>query len=339
MDMIDIMPPGLYEAIIDDIGEDASNRDLIEGDHLFRLEPRVLEDIRKLGGNSAEDELKFATVDRVSAINRRLYEQYLGPFIRAVTPPDFGDWQRKMHPNRVRFGIFSDENPAMQLVAETANHVRKQREPVDKGNFLSATENTLASTIGATLAAMGTARDTLTEQIFQITYGSPLLQALVGLDRDNVENGRKPGRDALHEQARASRRAELETLWDQGGAIEASLRSVIYVRQAEGTIDERGFTVLKELHDAHAPGQSMAELKKLLRDQSLLMRLDQERAISAIPEILPADPEERRRAFRAVRRIVTAAGRLGAEGKRRLKRIEQLFDIGGVTQDPAKAHD
>jgi len=83
----------------------------------------------------------------------------------------------------------------------------------------------------------------------------------------------------------------------------------------------------------------MAELKKLLRDQSLLMRLDQERAISAIPEILPADPEERRRAFRAVRRIVTAAGRLGAEGKRRLKRIEQLFDIGGVTQDPAKAHD
>jgi hypothetical protein len=108
MDMIDIMPPGLYEAVIEDISEDAANRELIEGSHLFRLEPRTLEDIRKLGGNSPEDDLKFAAVDRVSNINRRLYQTYLGPFLRSVTPPAFGEWARKLHPNRVRFGIFSD---------------------------------------------------------------------------------------------------------------------------------------------------------------------------------------------------------------------------------------
>jgi pimeloyl-ACP methyl ester carboxylesterase len=336
MDMIDIIPPGLYEAIIDDIGENVSNRALIEGDHIFRLEPRTLDDIRKLGGNSAEDELKFATVDRVSAINRRLYEQYLGPFIRTLTPPSFGDRTRKMHPNRVRFEIFSDQNPAMQLVAEAAEYVRNQREQVDKKNMFLAAEDTLASTISATLSAMGTARDTMTEQIFHMTYGSPLLQALMGLHPKNVENDRKPGRDVVHEEASASRRAKLDTQWEKGGALEASLRSVMYVRQAEGTLDERGFAVLKQLHGTHSPGKPMAELKKAIRNQSLLMRLDQERAVAAIPNILPLDPEERVQAFSAVRQIVTAPGQLGAEGKRRLKRIEQLFDIRGAKRKLAK---
>ena len=109
------MPPGLYEAVIEDVDEETVNQDLIEGSYLFRLVPRTLDDIRKFGGNSLEDDRKFATVSRVSAINRRMYETYLGPLVRSVTPPAFGEWSRKMHPNRVRFAIFSDENPAMGM--------------------------------------------------------------------------------------------------------------------------------------------------------------------------------------------------------------------------------
>lgn len=50
MDMIDLMPPGLYEAVIEDVEHDAPNRQLIEGRYLLRLVPRRLEDIRALGG-------------------------------------------------------------------------------------------------------------------------------------------------------------------------------------------------------------------------------------------------------------------------------------------------
>lgn len=327
MDMIDIMPPGLYEAIIEDVDEGASNRGLIEGNYLFRLEPRTLDDIRGLGGNSTEDDLRFATVDRVSNINRRLYEQYLGPFIRTTTPPDFGAWARKMHPNRLRFGIFSDENPAMRLVAEGAERIRNQREPAGQPNMFAAAEKTVASSISSTLSALGTARDTLTEQIFHITYGSSLLQALVGLDPEGAEEDRKPGREALREQARARRRADLETRWSQGGVVEAALRSIMYVRQAEGSADERGFAVVKQLYGANFSGESMAQLKEVLRDQSLLMRLDPERAVAAIPELLPADLESRSRTLQAVKEIVTAPGQLSGEGKRRLKRIERLFNV------------
>ncbi len=329
MDMIDIMPPGLYEAVIEDISEDAANRELIEGGHLFRLEPRTLEDIRKLGGNSPEDDLKFAAVDRVSNINRRLYQTYLGPFLRSVTPPAFGEWARKLHPNRVRFGIFSDENPAMKLVEESAARVREQRAPVDEKNMFYAAEKSLAATISATLSAFGSARDAMTEQIFHMTYGSPLVQALVGLDPKGVEEDRKPAYDVLREETRAKRRAELETRWEQGGAVEAALRSIIFIRRAEGTVDERGFAMLKKLHDAQPPGRprSMAQLKQALREQSLLLRLDEERAVASIPKLIPTDPDDRARTLRAVQRIVTAAGELSDEGKRRLQRIERLFNV------------
>jgi len=329
MDMIDIMPPGLYEAVIEDMSEDAANRELIEGSHLFRLEPRTLEDIRKLGGNSPEDDLKFAAVDRVSNINRRLYQTYLGPFLRSVTPPAFGEWARKLHPNRVRFGIFSDENPAMKLVEESAARVREQRAPVDEKNMFYAAEKSLAATISATLSAFGSARDAMTEQIFHMTYGSPLVQALVGLDPKGVEEDRKPAYDVLREETRAKRRAELETRWEQGGAVEAALRSIIFIRRAEGTVDERGFAMLKKLHDAQPPGRprSMAQLKQALREQSLLLRLDEERAVASIPKLIPTDPDDRARTLRAVQRIVTAAGELSDEGKRRLQRIERLFNV------------
>lgn len=332
MDLIDVMPPGLYEALIDEVGEDAAHRDLIEGSYLFRLVPRTLDDIRNLGGNSPEDELKFAAVDRISTINRRLYESYLGPFVRSITPPAFGEWSRKMHPNRIRFGIFSDENPAMRLVEQSAEQVRRDRAPADQTNPFVAFEKTMAATISATLSALGRTRDVMTEQVFHLTYGSPLLQALVGLDPKGIEADRKPASDVLREQARAKRRRDLEGRFDKGGSIEAALRSIMYIRRAEGVVDERGFAVLKQLHDAQPPGRphSMAELKQILRDQSLLLRLDQKRAVESIPKLLPSGADERARVFRAVTRVVTVAGHLSDEGKKRLAQVQKLFDLSSA---------
>jgi hypothetical protein len=329
MDMIDVVPPGLYEAVIEDVGEEIANRSLIDGKYLFRLARRTLEDIRELGGNSPEDDAKFAAVDRISTINRRLYETYVGPFVRSVTPPAFGEWARKMHPNRVRFAIFSDENPAMALVADAAERIRKERAPTGEQNMFAAAEKTMAASVSAGLAAFGAARDAMTEQMFHLTYGSPFLQALVGLDPKGVEDARRPEREALREQAKSKRREELEKLFEEGGAAEAALRSIIYIRRGEGGADERSFAVLKELHDTQPPGRprSMAQLKKALGEQSLLLRIDEARAVAAIPKLLPADRDERRRTLRAVERLASAQGQLSPEGERRLTQIVKLFAV------------
>src|SRR6267143_1448453 len=50
MDMIDLMPPGLYEAVITGIDASVENPGLVQGGYLFTLEARKLDDIRKVGG-------------------------------------------------------------------------------------------------------------------------------------------------------------------------------------------------------------------------------------------------------------------------------------------------
>jgi hypothetical protein len=242
-----------------------------------------------------------------------------------------------MHPNRLRFAIFSDRNPAMGSVASASEKVGKDRRTAAEQNILTQTEQGMAAAISSTLTAAGKVRDSMTEQLFHLTYGSPLLQALVGVDSQDLE-GRLPAREARREQAQAKKRKELEAGFDQGAAAEAALRAIAYVRRAEGNVDKRAYAVVKQLHDAQPPGRprTMAELKAVLRDQSALLRLDEERAVTAIPRLLPRDAVDRARALRAVQRVVSAQGELSPEGKRRLARAERLFDAEASSKPSEK---
>jgi hypothetical protein len=80
----------------------------------------------------------------------------------------------------------------------------------------------------------------------------------------------------------------------------------------------------------------MGQLKSTLRDQYLLLRLDEERAVESIPTLLPNKPEDRARTLRAVQRVVSAAGELSAEGRRRLNRVESLFGTNSAAPTNTK---
>src|SRR6202012_609343 len=69
IDLIDVLPPGLYEATFEAKADDTVGSDLASGKGSRRGELRTLDDIRALGGNSPEDERRFATANRVSEIN------------------------------------------------------------------------------------------------------------------------------------------------------------------------------------------------------------------------------------------------------------------------------
>jgi hypothetical protein len=71
----------------------------------------------------------------------------------------------------------------------------------------------------------------------------------------------------------------------------------------------------------------MAQLKDMMKEQFLLILLDEERAVQAIPKLLAGHTEERRIALEALHRMIAARGVLPEEGKRRLNRMEALFDI------------
>ena len=327
MDMIDLMPPGLYEAVITGVDETVENFDLVQGSYLFSLETRTLDDLRKIGGNSAEDDRAFATVARVSEITQGVYSTVMRPAVRAMVTQTSAELMRRSHPNRLRFEMFADENPFMRPVAEWANTVRENRRPVRSDNPFLACERMMSDMIASGLEMWGNARDAATEAFFFSSYGSPLLQAMVGLRADETLPSRRIARDVAREAAAKQAAAHLEERIDQGGLIEAAVRALIYVRLPEGKVDERGFAALKQIGGElpAAKRVGFAQFKDIVKEQYLILLLDAERAISALPKLLPGNRRQCDEALALVRRVLSARGALPEEGRRRLERIEAMF--------------
>ena len=84
IDLIDVLPPGLYEAVMTPKDPAGPFAELVGGDYLVRFETRTLDDIRALGGNDDEDDRKFAAVARLSEINLGLYRTCVQPWVTGL---------------------------------------------------------------------------------------------------------------------------------------------------------------------------------------------------------------------------------------------------------------
>ena len=329
IDMIDAMPPGLYEATITEATDKTENRQLIDGKYLFRLEARTLDDIRAFGVNSADDEKRFATVARVSEVNLGLYRTFVEPWVRAMTTEGTAEALRQMHPHRFRFRIFSDENPFMLPIKAAAAEARLNREPVSPDNPFLSFEKAASDWITTWLQSLGEARDAMTEATFLNTYGSPLIQAAVGL---MAEPNAVPGhieRDLERESAAAELANALEHRFEAGGADEGALRALIYIRRPDGAADERGFRMLKIIRDTRKANRqlTLSQFKDLLKEQFQLVLFDEERAIKALPKLVHPGEPEFDAALDALRALLVAPGPLPTEEKSRVVRVEKLLGV------------
>ena len=107
----------------------------------MRCEQRTLDDIRAMGGNSPEDERRFATAARVSEINLSLYRAFVQPMVKAIVTPQVAEWLKRWHPVRMSYEAFTDANPFMPALANAAEKVREQRKPAAADNpFVVAQE-------------------------------------------------------------------------------------------------------------------------------------------------------------------------------------------------------
>ena len=332
MDLIDALPPGLYEAVITAKGAATASPELVSGDYVVRFEPRKLDHIRALGVNSAEDDRRFATVARVSEINQSLYRTFLGPAVRAMVNEQAADWLRHMHPNRLRFEALSDENPLMKPIAKLAEQVRAQRRPVGDDNPLLALQKAMSQQIVEALDRYRDVRDRFSEALFMSVYGSPILQSMVGLKSDAAAARSRIGRDVARDAMSARAFADLDARVERGGMREAAIRAMLYIGLArpEQAVDERGFAVLRQFREGQPESKRLplAKFTDIVREQYLMLRIDADRAVAAIPKLLPDGADERRTALKLIQRVVSAAGEPSGEMKKRLAQIEALFEAG-----------
>lgn len=334
IDLIDVLPPGLYEVVMTPRSDDAHNPDLISGDWIVRFEPRSLDDVRAIVQPDPESERRFATVRRVSEINLSLYRTLLQPYVRAVANTGLAESLDRLDPEKMHFEFFSAHNPLMPQLAVLAEQVRRQRQPVAADNPLLAMQAAFSSGIVAALDSWRVVRDSALEQVFLAIYGSPVLQALAGLNASDESPRRRPGLEPERVAFIKQRIGEIKDGIATGGLREASIRSLVYIGMTGAGVDARAFNVLRRIRDENG-GMALDDFKRVVREQYFMLLLDPQAALAAIPGMLPADAAAREQALQAIRRTVTAKGELPAAQRARLTEVERLF--GGSGPETAKS--
>jgi pimeloyl-ACP methyl ester carboxylesterase len=327
IDLIDVLPPGLYEATFEARGSDTLNDELAVGQWVMRCEARTLDDIRAMGGNSLEDERRFETAKRVSEMNLDAYRKYMQPWVKSMVTPQMAELMRYWHPLRLQYEMFSSRNPLMKPVEDAAEKARDDRKSVAKDNpFLAFQEKVSKQLVGA-LDQWRDSQEALSEAMFLAIYGSPALQTAVGVDPQSAPSHRRE-MDPKHRELLQARVSELRSKIGSGGLREAGIRALLYVGSARGMVDERSLEALRRLRQADESARlTLAEFKMLVREQFFMLLLDREAALAAIPKLQPDSMDERRRAFAAIRDVLSASAGISGEVSRRLKQVAGLFGL------------
>jgi pimeloyl-ACP methyl ester carboxylesterase len=343
IDLIDVLPPGLYEAVMTPKDSSSSGADMISGDYLVRFEARSLDDIRALGGNTEEDDRHFATAARVSEINLGLYRAFLQPWVRGFATQSTAEWMRKLHPLRLQYEMFGSGNPFLRGFRGNSNQANTNRKLVPADNPLWQAQEQASEFIKASLDAYRDVRDRMCEATFHAMYGSPMLQALVGLKASDRPVRARPGENALRRSMVSQRIAELKRAIPHGGPREALLRALLYIRMPDAAVDERVFNFLHRMREETGKGISLEAFKRAVREQFFMLLLDERRCIEAIPEMLATDPKLATRFAGRLRSLVELVGLDNPEVEARLAEIESLIESHGVREpaepgEPAETH-
>jgi pimeloyl-ACP methyl ester carboxylesterase len=325
IDLIDTLPPGLYEAIFETKAGSA-NPDFTAGDWVMRCEARTLDDISAMGNNDEDDDRRFATVARLSEINLALYRTLMQPAVRAFATPASAAWLQTMHPLRTQYTLFSDANPWTAPLAALADRVRADRRAASDGNPFLAMQERMSDQIVQALDSWRDFNEKMAERTFTTMFGLPALQAAVGVDPASPRPACKAAKNPMHRRLLEMKIAELTARIPSGGLREAVIRALIYAGLSRQAIDERGFEVTRRLRRAHGD-MPLADFKALVREQFNMLLIDEDAALAAIPAMLPVDLETRREAFGLIRQILNARGKLSSDDAERLGEIGRLFGI------------
>jgi len=328
MDVIDCLPPGLYEMVLSPRPLDVPIGGFVTGNWIARFEARSIDDIRALGRNSPEDDRAFAAVARLSEINLAIYRTFVQPLVRALASQPMADLNRKLDPLRLSYTMFADSNPWMKGVRELAAGVAAARRPVGPDNPFLAVQAKVSGQIIAALDAYRAARDKQVEQTFFSFYGSPMVQAMLGITA-TTEVRLTPNLSPEILAAQQFQAEHYAAKLTAGGFDEALTRALLYVFAADRALDQR-CALAYNARRRQLMRYSLADVKARVRDQFFVLQHERERAVDALAVMVSA-PEERRELMRQLREILAAAGPPSAAERERLARLSAVLTVP-VTQ-------
>lgn len=329
IDLIDLLPSGLYEAHMGAKTDATPYADLVQGQYVLSISPRTIADVREIVQPDPESDRRFATAAYLSRVNLGLYRGFLQPWVRACTTPWTADVSSKLHPLRVTYELWSDRNPFASSVARAAESVKEARAPVTADNPFLQMQTAMSNAVIASFDFYRDMRDAAVEQIFETVYGAPWLQAFAGLPprSDSEANAalKEPGDTEEREASIVAEHERLRHDMTEGGLLEASVRALLYVRRTHGEADERRFNLAREML-SKLSDRGILSFKHVVREQAALLRLDSEAAIGALPGLLAsAPPDNIRNAARDIDKLSTVLP-LDDQERADLARVLTIFE-------------
>lgn len=275
LEMIDSLPPGLYEMKIEPGASIPGWEDLGKSEYSVRFEMRTMKDIHGLD-DGREEEARFAAVDTVSKMGDAAYQSFVRPWIRFFTNDYTADLVRELQPLRAQRTILSSVNPLLNLVSWWAPVVSEYRRPVSEDNMFRIREQAVSEVITAALNAYRDFRDSWYEFIFNTAYGPFGWGAFI------------PAPEPIQTPAAPEEPFVIpEEAWTSGGQFAAILRMIAAVSLDTGVFDNRSLLIFNALLSNSAFNDvTSTEVKAGFRQQATLLRREPERAIEGLQDML-----------------------------------------------------
>ncbi|MFH1815177.1 MAG: DUF3141 domain-containing protein [Pseudomonadota bacterium] len=283
---IEALPPGLYGMRITQ-QEDAGGKAAYE----VSLEELRLEDVAAaLNRFQRVDEHAFEAAAVVSEFNQRAYELFGRPVMQMVANEFGAKLSREFHPLRFQRWAMSDFNPWLWWLAPTAQAVKAQRQALAPDDPAHQLEERVSAVMNASLDCYRSLRDALAEAAFFQIYGNVYAFYL--------GDGRAIDAQPLPVNTRELPfvRKALASI-DKGGYPEALARVAFLLAHKDEPLP------LSRLHLAHElledyrdllPELPPEALRSIGGEQEIIARNEPDRAVEALPALLPKRSERER---------------------------------------------
>lgn len=333
LDLIDVLPPGLYEAIITDIHPDLPGLEYAEGRYVIKFVPREVADILALG-DGREGERPFELVRHVAQINQKVYDTCVSPVVQACSNETTATVLRNLNPARLERQLFSDSNLVLKALKPLAKSLREggsiagKRAPVAADNPLLLWEQQVGRGITQMWDMYRDIRDAASEQMFKAIFESPFVAAAVGFTpQKSATKALRPIRRTPEElEMLHLRHARDDASFDRGRPETGFMRLLIYVSSGNGVVDGRPFSGIKRVMRELGLDKTITlqQLKEAIKHQTYLVRKDESRALAGLLVMLP-EKQQRLRALGLARELLVMSGPISAEKEARLARVAEVL--------------
>lgn len=353
MDMIEILPPGLYEMKVESVQGSGEEKTFS-----VDFDRRTFDDLSQAIGECRTDEKIFRAVHRSSKSQTRIYEQSLRPFIKTMTNETIAQLLRSLHPLRLQRSLWSSKNP-LALANSTLNktlNLNKQAttnfetksssedikdedrtnttvnygqvklpaiEPISQDNVFLQIEKMFMDSLSMTLDFWGDLNGKLTENIFFGVWSMPWFR-----EYGNKESSRRLlDKSALRDLPKVS---EVLAKIENGGYSEAVIRMLILGNiVADDNIDRNQLVRLTEVLTQQQPFKELSspELAQMIENQTLMVRFDEAKSIDTLQSLLK-DKAERSQALQQVLYVIgDEKNNLNPKTVKMLNRIKKVLQL------------